>query len=527
MLKKILFVIVLGLTLGILSFSVADDLVYSTYLGGMSYDEGIAIAVDTAGYAYAAGATMSYDFPTTTGAYNSNGSSDEVYVVKFNLDGTGLVYAAQIGGTYSEYPTGIVLDSDDNAYITGVTGSSNYPTTAGAFDTSFNNSYGYYDAFVTKLNASGTALVYSTFVGGTTDDHGHSIALDNSGNAYITGMTKSTDFPTTAGAYDTSYNGNYVGHCNVFVTKLNSTGSALIYSTYVGSLYHDEGNDIAVDQTGNAYVTGITSSPLFPVTSGAFQTTYTDGTPDGYDAFVFKLNSSGSGLTYSTYLGGTGGTDNGTGIAVDASGNAYITGLTYSRDFPTTPGALSTTLNQDTSISSTDDAFITKLNPTGTALVYSTFLGGNGLDFGDRIVIDASGNAYVTGQTRSTNFPVTHSGYDQSYNGGSASAYAGDVFVTRLNATGSAVVCSTYLGGNKTDSGSGIALDNAGNAYITGYTQSTTFPTTIGTFQRAFNMFGTTHAFVSKLVIDNSPLAVEEAIWKSYNNLDIIDIQKR
>lgn len=517
--SKYFLTTLLGLTM--ISFLNAHELVYSTYLGGMTYDEGIAIAVDSAGNAYATGATSSYDFPTTAGAYNTIGGSDDVYITKFNPNGTGLVYSAIIGGTYSDYPTGIVLDSDGNVYITGVTGSSNYPVTAGAFDTSFNSSFGYYDGFVTKLNAAGSALVYSTFLGGMLDDHGHSIAIDNSGNAYITGMTKSTDFPTTAGAYDTSYNGNYSGHSNVFVTKLNPSGSALVYSTFVGGLDHDEGYDIAVDQTGSAYVTGITSSNYFPTTPGAYQTTYADGPPDGYDAFVFKLNPSGSGLTYSTYLGSSGGTDNGTGIAVDASGNAYITGLTLSNNFPTTPGALSTTYK------GSEDAFITKLNSSGSALIYSTYLGGSELDFADKIAIDTLGNAYVTGQTRSTDFPVTHSGYDRSYNGGSASAYAGDVFVTRLNASGSALVYSTYLGGDKTDSGSGIALDNAGNAYITGYTQSTGFPVTAGAFNSTFNMLGTTHAFVSKLVIDNTPLVVEDEIWKSYIDSEMPNLRNQ
>ncbi|HEV8306236.1 MAG TPA: SBBP repeat-containing protein, partial [Methylomirabilota bacterium] len=234
-------------------------------------------------------------------------------------------------------------------------------------------------------------LIYSTFLGGSGADEGFGIAVDAAGSAYVTGWTASASFPTTAGALDTTFNG---GSADAFVTKLNSTGSALVYSTYLGGSGEDKSQAIAVDAAGNAYVTGWTDSSDFPTTAGAFQTAL----GGGRDAFVAKLNPSGSGLVYSTYLGGSGNESNvdfSPGIALDAAGNAYVTGGTSSSNFPTTAGAF------QTSLGGSFDAFVTKLNPTGTALVYSTYLGGSGDDQGHGIQVDASGHAYVTGYTGS------------------------------------------------------------------------------------------------------------------------------
>src|SRR5439155_1546373 len=215
---------------------------------------------------------------------------------------------------------------------------------------------------------------------------------DGAGNAYVTGLTDSADFPTTAGAFATSANG-----CDdAFVTKLNPLGTSLLYSTYLGGSGADEGLGIAVDGAGNAYVTGQTGSTDFPTTAGAFATSFNGGD----DAFVTKLNPLGTGLLYSTYLGGSG-ADEGLGIAVDGAGNAYVTGETDSTDFPTTAGAF------DTSANGGFDAFVTKLNPLGTSLLYSTYLGGSGSDCGSGIAVDGAGNAYVTGSTGSANFPTT------------------------------------------------------------------------------------------------------------------------
>ena len=275
-------------------------------------------------------------------------------------------------------------------------------------------------------------LAWSTYLGGNGNDWGKGIAVDAAGNAYVTGQTESGNFPTTAGAFDTTYNGD----CDAFVAKLNASGSGLVYSTYLGGGNSDTGLGIAVDAAGNVYVTGETESGNFPTTAGAFDTTDSGG-----DAFVAKLNASGSGLVYSTYLGGSG-RNLGYGIAVDAAGNAYVTGWTDCSDFPTTAGAFDTTYS-----GSRYNAFVAKLNASGSGLVYSTYLGGSGRDQGLSIAVDAAGNAYVTGQTESSDFPTTAGAFDTTYQGGD------DAFVAKLNASGSGLVYSTYLGGSGIDRG--------------------------------------------------------------------------
>src|SRR6266853_243586 len=291
-------------------------------------------------------------------------------------------------------------------------------------------------------------LSYSTYLGGSGGEKGLAIAVDTNGNAYVTGSTFSANFPTTAGSFQPTYG----GVTDAFVTKLDPTGSALIYSTYLGGSSGDEGNAIAVDAGGSAYVTGIAGSD-FPTTPGAVEAVGAIG------AFVTKLDPSGSALAYSTYLGGNRSGSNGSGIAVDAFGNAYVTGFASS-GYPTTPGAFQRTFNSPAGVNHpfTSDAFVTKLNPTGTGLVYSTYLGGSEVDFGTGIAVDVDGNAYVTGFTASADFPVTP-GPQPLYGGGF------DAFVTKLQATGSALAYSTYLGGSGEDRGHGIAVDAHGSAY--------------------------------------------------------------
>jgi len=371
-----------------------------------------------------------------------------------------LVYSTYIGGSDGEMGYAIAVDGSGNAYVTGWTSSTDYDVTLGAFQTTYRDGG---DVFVTKLNATGTALVYSTYIGGSAFERGHGIAVDGSGNAYVTGSTWSTNYPVTPGAFQTT-NGGGLG--DVFVTKLNATGTALVYSTYIGGSYWDEGYAIAVDGGGNAYVTGYTKSTDYDVTPGAFQTTK----GGRQDVFVTKLNETGTALVYSTYIGGSG-YEVGYGIAVDGSGNAYVTGYTDSPDYDVTPGAFQTTKG------GYRDVFVTKLNETGTALVYSTYIGGSGGDEGYGIAVDGSGNAYVTGYTYSTDYDVTPGAF-QTTNGGGR-----DVFVTKLNATGTALVYSTYIGGSNNDEGYGIAVDGSGYAYVTGWTLSTDYDVTPGAFQ--------------------------------------------
>ncbi|HEY2964385.1 MAG TPA: SBBP repeat-containing protein [Pyrinomonadaceae bacterium] len=440
-------------------------LVFSTYLGGSGFDQGYAIATDSNGNSYVTGQTAAIDFPVTAGAFQTNYGGGDAFVAKLNPSGTGLLYATYIS---SASGNGIAVDSAGNAYITGEAGPTTFPTTAGAFQTAPMG----YDTFVTKLNAAGSALVYSARFGGNLDDFGRAIALDGAGNAYITGWTvcRSTvcTFPTL-NAFQSLFGG---GNNDAFVTKIDSTGSALVYSTYLGggkviNGTEDWGEGIAVDSAGSAYVTGYTYSPDFPVTGGAFDTTRA-----GLDAFVTKFTPDGLSLVYSTFLGGAG-REQGQGIAVDINGNAYLTGITESFDspftsayegFPVTAGAFQT--------KGSYDAFVTKLNPKGSGLVYSTYLGGSaGVDRGWAIALDDAGNAYVTGDTASSDFPISNA-IQATFGGGST-----DAFVTKVNATGSGLVYSTFLGGNLADEGRGIDANGSGDVYVTGDTSSANFPT--------------------------------------------------
>jgi len=476
-----------------------SSLAFSTYLGGPGDDVGTAIAADASGNSYVAGTTLG-SFPVTPGAYDTtyNGGQDDVFVAKFDTSGS-LLWSTYLGGPTYETALGIAVDSAGNVYVTGQAGGA-FPTTAGAYQTAYHG--GTYDAFVTKLNASGSAIIYSTYLGGSADDYGGlNIAVDASGNAYIGGSTRSSDFPTTPGAFQTTKPG-FEGVNSATVTKLNATGSALIYSTYLGGtnffVYSEGVYGIAVDGSGNAYVTGLTAATDFPTTAGAFQATSPGGGPN--QVFVTKLNPTGSGLIYSTYLGGSGGSIVSSGIAIDSSGDAYVTGATGSSNFPTTPGAAQTTFAGGSA-----DAFVSKLNATGSALVFSTYLGGSGNDYapsyGGGIGLDASGNVYVTGYTTSTNFP-TADAVQSTYGGGTSDAYA-----AKLNANGTALVYSTYLGGSGADTTSlgGIAVDGSGNAYVTGSTSSTDFPTA-NAFQATYGG-GSGDAFIAKITTNQPPTA--------------------
>jgi hypothetical protein len=347
-------------------------------------------------------------------------------------------------------------------------------------------------------------LSYSTYLGGSRYDQGLGIAVDEAGNAYITGSTFSADFPITPGAFQMSIAPNRTGAI-AFVTALNSDGSGLIYSTYLGGSASDQGLGIAVDAAGNAYVTGNTDSRDFPTTPGAFQS----AKPGRHNAFVTALNSDGSGLIYSTYLGGSD-FDQGHAIAVDAAGNAYVTGLTYSTDFPTTVDAFQSAKGNPSDF--IYSAFVTALNSDGSGLIYSTYLGGSDSDSGAGIAVrqrhrenqehhERTVQMYVTGNARSADFPTTPGAFQSTRPG------SHNVFVTALNSDGSGLVYSTYLGGSLFEEGHGIAVDAAGNAYVTGSSGSRDFPTTPGAFQTSIGPSRPgTIAFVTRLNSDGSGL---------------------
>ena len=452
-------------------------LAFSTYLGGSGSERGNSIEVDSDGNAYITGDTISPDFPVTPGAFQPGRATfnNDAFVTKMNSTGTALIYSTYFGGNNNDIGIDIALDGAGNAYITGLTDSSDLPTTPGAFRTTIAGG-DEFNSFATKLNATGTALVYSTYLG---PGIGTGIAVDSTEHAFVAGQA-APGYPTTPGAFQTMSAGSSDG----FVTKLNATGTALVYSTFLGGSAFDSATDIAIDAEGNAYVTG-SAEAGFPVTAGAFQTVFNGSV----DAFATKLNSTGSALIYSTFLGGSG-ADRTNAIAVNAAGNAYMTGSTDSSNFPVTAGAF-----QSVQLAA-QDTFVTALNPAGNALIFSTYLGGNANDFGADIAVDTAGNATVGGFTNSTDFPTTADAIQSAYGGGN-----NDAFITRLNATGTGLVFSTYFGGSNSDAALAVAVDAAGSVYFTGGTFSADFPTTPGAFQTVLN--GPSDAFVAKITLSS------------------------
>ncbi|MBI4468212.1 MAG: SBBP repeat-containing protein [Acidobacteria bacterium] len=467
-------------------------LVYCTYLGGSTYEFPHGIAADVGGNAYVIGSTTSTNFPTMNPLQptprgglcslppNTGGLCNDGFVSKLNPTGTALLYSTYVGGSGHDIPLGIALDLDGNAYVAGVTGSTDFPRVN---PLQFFYGGGDTDAFVFKLNSSGSALGYSTFLGGSGDDasgpntNDVSIAVDAAGSAYVTGDTDSSNFPTV-NAFQPAYGG---GGVDAFVAKLNPSGAALIYSTYLGGSLNDAGRSIAADAAGNAYVTGFTVSTNFPI-ANALQPVYGGG---ANDCFVAKLNPGGSALVYSTYLGGTL-QDQGRSIAIDTTGNAYLAGNTGSADFP------SVNAFQPVFGGGATDAFVAELNPRGSALIYSSYLGGAGADTGSGIAVDTAGNAHIAGRTASTNLPTLNA-LQPVYGGG-----AFDHFVAKLNVSGSALIYSTYLGGSDNENALYTnAVDAAGNHYVTGQTSSTNLPLA-NPLQPAYGG-GATEGYVAKI----------------------------
>ena len=405
---------------------------------------------------------------------------------------TDLIWSTFLGGSGNENLQGVAVDSSGNLYVSGYSSSTDYPTTTGAYDTSHNGGYG--DVVVAKLNSSGSSLTYCTFIGGSGSEGGQGLALDSAGCVYVAGGTSSSDLPTTTGAFDKTYNGNTDG----FICKLSADGSTLLASTYLGGASGmDSINRITLDSSGNVYVTGATSSMDYPTTSGAYQTTwnvaYDPWSQPVPDVLVSKLNASLSTLAYSTFLGGSNWIfpypETGRGIAVDSSGCIYVAGETHATDFPTTTGALRTTHNGFFA-----DSFVTKFNSSGSALVYSTFLGGMmGRNEIYGMTLDSSGCVYVTGATTALDFPTTSGAFDTTYAGN------GNAFVSKLNSSGSGLVASTFLGGTVSfDAGYVIALAPSGDICVAGSAGSSDFPTTLDAYDRSLSL-GTSDAFVAKL----------------------------
>lgn len=404
-----------------------------------------------------------------------------------------LSYSTYVGGSNQDYGTNLVADSAGNVYASGYTASVDFPTTAGALQTSCGGgcANGTYDAYVMKLNAAGTALLYATYLGGSANEYEYGLFVDSAGDAYVAGQTFSNDFPVTAGAFQTACSGHCIS-ADGFIAELNPSGSGLIYSTYIGGTGVDRVDAIVVDSEGNAYITGGTQSTNFPVTPGVFQPTCNCVSTS--DAFVAEMNPTGTSLIYSSYLGGSS-ADLAYAIAIDAAGSAFLTGYTQSVDFPVTAGAFQTTLNAPVA------AFVTKVSPGAKSMIYSTYLGGSSGVQGNRVcytcgtsvVVDGNGNALVTGLTLDLDFPTTPGAYQTTLHG---TSFGHDAFVTNLNSSGTGLLYSTFLGGGSDDGGTSLALDSSGNIYLRGNTLSTDFPVTAGAVQSTLG--GSYDAFVAE-----------------------------
>ena len=424
---------------------------YSTFLGGPGNQQANGIAVDANGNAYIAGTTSSATFPGVgAGSLQPHNAGGEVegldaFVIKLNAAGTGIVYSTFLGGNEDDEARGIAIDPAGSAYLLGVTTSGSFPgVTASSIQTS--NAGGDDDTFVTKLNAAGNAIVYSTLYGGSGADDAAGIAVDSSGNAYITGITNSPSLP---GISASSLQGtNRQGGGDGFVAKINPLGSAVVWATFLGGSGMDEPGGIALDANHNVYVTGGTNSSDFPgIGSGSLQSSLAGGA----DVFVTKIDGAGHTIVYSTYLGGSG-DELAFGIAVDAAGSAYLAGITTSDSLP----GIGAGSIQRTNAGGEGDGFVLKLNAAGSSVVYSTFLGGPGAEAVTSIAVNAAGEAYVTGVTDSASFPGVTSSSVQPVSGG-----GGDSFLTKINAAGSAILSSTFLGGAGLDASAADALVGA------------------------------------------------------------------
>ncbi len=450
---------------------------YSSFLGGAGDDRVYAIAVDSEDCVYIAGETLSTNFPAANAFQPWSRGYGDAFVTKLDATGSRVLFSTYLGGSNRDEGTGIARDAGGNIYITGFTRSTNFPVTSGAFRTT---NAGGEDAFVAKLAPNGANLIYSTYVGGSGNDRGTGIALDSSGSILIAGYTGSVNLPLVSPVQSM-----YAGDTDAFVAKLNPVMSSLVYSTYLGGSSNDTANGIAVDATGNAYIAGQTQSSNFPARNALQPHKASNG-----DAFLVKLPPIGGSIAFSTFFGGSG-ADSAKAVALDSKGDIYITGSTYSIDLPVSSDCY------QRAPTGSYDVFVSKINGAGTALLYSTYLGGSGSEEAAAVAVDGSGNAYVTGYTSSVDFPL-QSSIVPAFSG------AFDAFVAGVNATGSRLLYSTYLGGAGDDRGQAIAVDASGAALMAGYSASTEYPTTPGAYQTAWG--GSFDGVVTKINGNLAPI---------------------
>ena len=462
-------------------------LAWSTYLGGSIEDYGYALAVDGSGNAYITGTAGSSDFPTVNPIYGTKGYDWDVFVAKINAAGTAIIYSTYLSANgWNEYGLGIAVDSSGNAYITGATNATDFPgVTAGSIQPTFGGTGSNRDAFALKINAAGNAILWATYLGGAGDDTADAITVDSSGNTYVAGVTEGSLPWIDAGAIQPAYAGGYY---DGFVIKIDSAG-AKVWSTYLGGSGDDSMDAIRLDGSGNLWIGGSTDSTSWPGVSGGSLQSSNAGSND---VTLTEINAAGTAISYATFLGDSG-YDYLTGLALDSSGNLYATGFTDSTTFPGVTGS-----SIQPSNGGSYDMWVAKLGSGATSITWATFLGGSDWDLAESLDVDSSGNVYLNGSTASTDFPVSNA-IQPAYGGGED-----DVVAVKISAVGTAIVWSTYLGGNDNDSSHGGALDSSGNYFINGFTASSAFPGASGSaIQPTYG--GGFDAFVVKIGSSASP----------------------
>jgi len=489
---------------------------WATFVGGNSFERAQGCAVDAAGNIYIVGNTTSPNLPTTPGAFqgsfNGGGGGGDGYVAKLSSDGQTLQWCTYLGGSDEDRSYGVQVDST-GVYVTTWTKSANFPVTAGAYDTQ-HNSPGVMDVAYTKLRTDGTGLIWSTFVGGSgTEQARGSIFVNSARELYSSGWTDSPNFPTTTGAYQSVVRGGG----DAFVFQLSSDGSQLLHSTLFGGshpTFVESGHTrVSVHTDGTVYISGSTRSTDLPVTSNAFQQTYGgDAGALGWhgDAFVARFNATLSGLIYSTYVGGSSGDEASVnnGLAVDAAGRAVLLGNTTSTNFPTTAGAFQQTQRGGPF----GDGFVAILSANGSQLVAATLIGGTDSEETSGVSIDSAGNVYFSGNTASSDYPVTSNALQSAYRGAAGNT---DGWFTKLSPTLSTLLYSTYLGGSGTTGGFGdrgrcLILAPGGDVVVTGDSNSADFPVTAGAYDTSYN--GGNDAFVAKFSLSASAPAAPSAL---------------
>lgn len=476
---------------------IIDPLLASTFIGG-SLGEGIdCIAIDKNGNVFVAGNTNSSNYPISPGVYDENHNGNRTaFISKFDNNLSTLLASTFFGGSNGDDFFSLAIDGYGNVFVAGEAYSSDLPTTSGAYDETLNGSC---DAFISKFNNDLSALLGSTYIGGSNGDGDPRMAFDENWNLYITGHTYSSDFPATPGAYDTSFNGSE----EVYVSKFNNNLTTLLASTFVGGSNMDGGESIAVSESGDIFITGWTRSSDYPTTSGAYDETHNGG----YDFYISKMNSDLKTLLNSTFVGGS---NDEHCYSIAFNGNVYIFGASFSSDYPTTTGAY------DGSFNAVKDVVVSKLDSNLSELLASTFVGGSGYESGEdsnsQIVIDGGGNIFIVGETSSPDYPTADDAPDEILNGPT------DAFVGKINGELNILLASTFIGGNDYDDSGAIALDQNGNVFIAGCTCSNDFPITLDAYDESFN--GSEDAFVVKFDNNLSGTAID---WDNDGLLNAIE----